>query len=381
MVKFKTTEKIKLLDDMLHSITKGKTEKQVIIAIENNDQSFNWTGTAGRTISGGSVTESTPFFIASIDKLYNAVITMLLMESGKLKIDDPISSYLPDRTIKGLHNYNGRDRTGDITIRHLLTHTSGLADWLEDYPRGCPSLAEVLFKDGDREMSMEELATHVRERLKPHFPPQDLTAKNPKVRYSDTNFVLVVEIIEAVTGLPLHEVHKKMLYEPLDLRQTFFAGQNQSVSSDFSPVILRANGEPLHIPLLIESVKGIYSTGPDMIKFMRCLLNGSIFSKNDTLPSMISSWNRFGFPMDKGALRSPNWPIEYGIGMMRFHIPRVFTPLVHIPAVFGHTGSTGCWLFYCPELDVFTSGTFEDVTAGALPFRLIPKMLKILSKS
>lgn len=379
MAKLKNSEKIKLLDNLLHGITKGKGEKQAIIAVESYDKSFSWTGTAGRTTSGEPVAGNTPYFIASIDKLYNAVITMMLIESGKLKIDDPICTYLPESITKGLHYHKGIDRTGEITIKHLLTHTSGLADWFEDYPRGCPSLAEELFKEGDRKLTIEDLASHVRDRLKPHFLPQDLAARHQKVRYSDTNFILIAEIIEAVTGLPLHEVHKKMLHEPLDLHQTFFAGRIKP-SELTSPMILRANGEPLHIPLIIESIKGIYSTVSDMIKFMRCLMAGKLFSDQNTQVSMMTNWNRFGFPMDRASLRSPNWPIEYGTGLMRFRVPRVFTPLTSIPAVVGHTGSTGCWLFYCSELDLFTSGTFEDAAAGPLPFRLMPKMLKILLK-
>lgn len=96
---------------------------------------------------------------------------------------------------------------------------------------------------------------------------------------------------------------------------------------------------------------------------------------------MMSHWSRFGFPMDRAALRSPNWPIEYAIGMMRFRVPRLFTPLAAIPAVFGHTGSTGCWLFYCPELDVAISGSVEDAAAGSVPFGTAPKILRLLSQA
>jgi len=52
-----------------------------------------------------------------------------------------------------------------------------------------------------------------------------------------------------------------------------------------------------------------------------------------------------------------------------------------MPAVLGHTGSTGCWLFYCPELDVFLAGSVNEVTAGAIPFRTLPRILGILRKS
>lgn len=374
------TKAVSSLQAMFHDFAKSKPAQQAIVAIENGDRSFRWVGTTGMTSSGEPVVKGTPFFIASIDKLFNATVAMLLAEDGKLDIERSICSYLPESTTAKLHVYRGKEYTSTITVRHLLTHTSGLADWLEDYPKGDSSLVEHLINTGDRAISVDELADHVRERLSPHFPPQNFAARRQKVRYSDTNFVLLVEIIEAVTGLPLHEVHRRMLQEPLALHQTYFPGHSHPLSPTLEPMMLRADGLPLNIPLIIQSTKGIYSTAEDLMAFARGLMTGKVFHKPHTLTVMMEHWRRFGFPTDKAALRAPNWPIEYSMGMMRLQIPRLLTPFSPLPAVVGHTGSTGCWLFYCPELDCLMSGTVEDVTAGAVPFRLVPKMLRILSK-
>ncbi len=370
-----------LLEDLLHRLTKSRRCKQAIIAVDAPKQSFRWIGLVGKTQAGEPVVENTPFFIASIDKLYNATITMMLAELGKLNVDESICIYLPETITRGLHQYGGRDLTAEITIKHLLTHTSGLPDWFEDYPKGGSSLAGIVFEEGDRMLSIDELAGHVRNRLRPHFPPQDLTGKHAKIRYSDTNFILIVEIVEAVTGLPLHEVHEQMLYEPFGLSQTYFFGHSKPLMPTSAPMVLCADGKPLHIPLLIQSIKGLYSTAADMMTFIRRLMKDELFGNPETLTAMMSRWRRFGFPMDRAALRSPNWPIEYAAGMMRFRVPRLFTPLIPIPAVYGHTGSTGCWLFYCPELEVTISGSVEDVSAGAVPFRTTPEILKILLKA
>jgi D-alanyl-D-alanine carboxypeptidase len=66
---------------------------------------------------------------------------------------------------------------------------------------------------------------------------------------------------------------------------------------------------------------------------------------------------------------------------MRFQLPRIFTPLRRIPAVIGHTGSTGTWLFHCPELDLLLCGTADQVTAPALPFRLVPKIVRLVARN
>ncbi len=369
------------LEDLLRGVVASSKGRQAIMAVDAPKQSFRWTGSAGTNEAGEALSENTPFFIASIDKLYNTTLAMILAESGTLDVDQSICHYLPATTTRGLHQAGGRDRTAEITLRHLLTHSSGLPDWFDDHPEGGSSLAGIVLEEGDRMLSIEELAAHVRDRLKPHFPPQDLAAKRRRIRYSDTNFILLVEIVEAVTGRPLHEVHRRMLYEPLGLTQTFFPGRSRPLTPTSPPMVLRANGRPLHIPLLIQSVNGIYSTAADMMNFIRRLMQGELFGNPETLTAMTSGWRRFGLPMDRTALRSPNWPIEYATGMMRFRVPRCFSPLTPIPAVVGHTGSTGCWLFHCPELDVMMAGSVDDAAAGAVPFRTTPEILKRLHRA
>ncbi|MFO7584750.1 MAG: serine hydrolase domain-containing protein [Anaerolineales bacterium] len=368
------------LQKLLDNLASQKPIKQAIMAVESGDGSFRWSGVAGETGQNDvQIKAETPFFIASIDKLYNAAIVMMLAEQGKLKLTDPVSAHMPADLTRGLHSLNGADYTDKLTVRHLLSHTSGLADWLEDYPQNGQSLIEQVLEQGDRALTLEEIAEVVR-RLKPHFPPQDLSGHKVKVRYSDTNFILIIALIETVCGQPLHLVHEELLYKPLGLHHTYFPGFSQPLATTQPPVPLRADGQVVQIPELLKSFRGIYSTAGDTITFLRSLTHNEVFQKEETFAHMQASWNRFGFPMDRAALRSPGWPIEYGLGLMRFQLPRVFTALKRLPAVIGHTGSTGCWLFWCPELDLYFSGSVDEASAGAIPYRLMPEILKILRK-
>ncbi len=370
---------IRQIEEILHHLINKKDLAHAVVAVESGDRSLRWVGAEGATASGEPVTEDTPFLIASIDKLYNATITLMLREAGRLDLDDPIIAYLPPTATQGLHQYRGDDYSEKITLRHLLTHTSGLPDWLEDYPQDGPSLVDGILEEGDRALTIEEVAAYVREHLRPHFPPQDLTRKRPQVRYSDTNFMLIIAIIEAVTGQPLPEVHQRMLYEPLGLEQTYFPGRSGLMQPAKEPMTLRAAGEPVEIPLLIQSFRGINSTVGDMITFLRGLMGGELLQSPETLSAMQSDWHRFGFPLDRAALRAPSWPIEYGMGMMRFRMPRLLSLTAPLPPVLGHTGSSGCWLFYCPELDTYLTGSVNEVTAAPVPFKLVPKLLRVLS--
>jgi D-alanyl-D-alanine carboxypeptidase len=370
------------LQELLRGLASRPPVQQAIIALESGDRSFCWIGATGEAKPDGTpVRANTPFFIASIDKLFNATIVMKLSEDGRLDLDATISTYLPRRLTRGLHRWGGVDYSEQITVRHLLGHTSGLADWLEDRPKGGRSLVERVLHDGDLALGIEDVTTIVRDQLKPHFPPQDLSAKRQKVRYSDTNYMLLIAIIEAVSGQPLHQVHEQLLFRPLNLRHTYMSGHSQSLAPTPEPVVLRVEGRPLHIPLLMRSIWGMYSTAGDTLAFLRHFVRGEVFQDPATLASMRERWNRFGFPLDRAALRSPGWPIEYGLGIMRFRLPRVLTPIHPMPPVLGHTGSTGCWLFYCPQWDMLLSGSVDEVTAGAVPYRVVPKILKILGSS
>lgn len=87
----------------------------------------------------------------------------------------------------------------------------------------------------------------------------------------------------------------------------------------------------------------------------------------------------FGVPLDRAALRAPGWPIEYGLAIKRFRLPRVFNAFQRMPAVVGHTGSTRTWLFHCPERDLYLAGAVNEVTAGAVPYRVVPRALRLLA--
>jgi D-alanyl-D-alanine carboxypeptidase len=319
----------------------------------------------------------TPFFIASIDKLLNATIAVALAARGALDLDAPLSKYLPEGVTSGLHRWKGSDVTARITVRHLLAHASGLPDWLEDRPRRGRSVVDRVVRDGDAAFQLPEIAAVVRD-LKPYFPPQDMAAGRQSIRYSDTNFILLVAILEAVTKRPLPNLHETLLYKPLGMRHTWFAGQSTPLEPTLVPSVLQVEGLSFPIPQLMRSFQGIYSTATDLITFMRGLVRGEAFGDAVPLATMQARWNRFGIPRDRAALRAPNWPIEYGLGIKRFQVPRLFNGLRRMPPVVGHSGSTGTWLFHCPERDLYFAGAVDEVTAGAVPYRLMPRMLRLL---
>lgn len=366
------------LQEALDKLVRGGRLPHAILAIESVDGRFRWTGAAGRAdATGAPMRADTPFFLASITKLYIAAAILRLDESGRLRLDGPLRDYLPAPLIHGLHRFEGTDYTDAITIRHLLSHTSGLPDSLEERPRGGKSLIERAFEGGDLGWSLEEAITLAREQLRPHFPPQDLKAARARARYSDTNYQLLIAIIEAVTGEHQQEAFNRLLLRPLGLNRTWVAGHAPPDLQTPTAGIWHGRNELL-LPRALASSRDLYATAADALAFLRALVMGTVFERPGTAELMRQRWRRFGFPLDAAALRQPSWPIEYGMGMMRFSLPGWLTPFAPVPAVAGHSGSTGSWLFHAPELDLMLTGTVDEVTSGAVPFRFLPRVLLLL---
>jgi D-alanyl-D-alanine carboxypeptidase len=317
----------------------------------------------------------TPFHYASVTKLYTATAVMQLWEQGVVELDAPITAYLPAALIDGLHRLDGEDRTGQITVRHLLSHTSGLPDYFLDTPKGETSFTDRLTQ-GDFAYSLDDVTALVR-RLTPHFPPQDPTADRQRARYSDTNFQLLGAIVAAVTDRTFQEAVEAQILEPLGLGDTWFAGHPRGASAR-APAAMWSGDDVLDIPQAMASMApegGLVGTAADAMTFLRMLLAGAPFQREETVGVMQAGWNRFGLPRDRAAIMAPGWPVEYGLGIKRYRLPRLVNAGRRSPTFHGHTGASGSWLFWCPEHDLYLAGTVDQTVAAPVPYRLLPKLV------
>ena len=141
-----------------------------------------------------AATPSMRYSIGSISKQFTAAAILLLEQQGKLSIDDPVGKYLPDLT-----------RANEVTIRMLLSHTSGYQDyWPEDYlmpPMEDPTTSQhILDVWGKKPLD---------------FDP------GTKWQYSNTNFVIAGRIVEMVGAEPLMQFLEDHVFHPLQMRQVW----------------------------------------------------------------------------------------------------------------------------------------------------------------
>lgn len=375
-IKSSQAEAVKtLFDAHFQNLIKNRGVKSTVLGVESLDGAFKWVGAHGPAdLDGHPLEADTPIWIASVTKLFIAATIMKLSEDGKIDIEAPMAAYLPEDLIQGIHHTpDGMDHTHKITVRNLLGHSSGLPDFLEEKPQGEEGLMDQVFEGEDKSFSTEEVLDLVRNHLPAYFPPQPRGREKKRVRYSDTNYQLLIEIIETTTGQSLQKVFSRLIYQPVGLDATFHPGTRSDQITDEAAIVWSGD-QPLNIPKAMRSFRDLGSTVGDMNQFMRSLVQDKFFENPETWQLMQEAFNPFGFSLNPMPT-SPTWPIEYGLGIMRFKMPRIFTPFNPIPAVVGHTGVSGSWLFFCPERDLIFSGTVNQVAAAGLPFRFVPQLL------
>lgn len=359
------------LDDLLRKAVEGRKHvRHGLLGVARVDGSWVWQGAHGLLDTAGAPAKTTSrYLVASVTKLYTAAVTMRLVEQGNLGLGDKLVDLLSAEVTNGLHVLDDVDHTDEITVEHLLGHTSGLPDYYEEAPKGGRSAQERLLAGEDAPMPFDEVVRVVRQELEPHFPPQPLAAS--KAKYADTNYQLLGAIIEQVRGQALGDVFDEMLFAPLGLDDTSSYPHTPRSGASPEPA---ANVWSKNIVLRTEGALrfqkpdgGIISTLGDQLEFMRALASGQVFDEATTWPRMQQRFNRVFFPID------------YGLGVMRYAPPRWMSPMFAIPPIIGHSGSTATWLFHCPDLDIALAGTF-DVAQPPLPFRFLPHVLRAVSQ-
>ena len=336
------------------------------LAIASGDGRRTWAGAAGAAgPDGAALTPDTPMFIASITKRFIITLVLQAHERGELHLDDPITRHLGVEVTDALHVLDGVDHTPQITLRHLASHTSGLPDYFEK-PREGTSIFQQLTAGEDRAWDFDDIVRMATRDHRPHFAPQDLSARRQKARYSDTGFQLLIRIVETAAGRSYAELLTQRILEPLGLAHTWLPGRTRPADPTAAMSWLYAKDRPLDLPQMIASSNDLISTTGDLLRLQRGLLAGELFERPQTLQVLTEREN---------LLRNA-FPLRYGLGTMIFRVNRLTAPGRRAVRLVGHSGSTGTWLFHCPELDVHLVGTVDQAEGRALPFRLMARLLR-----
>jgi CubicO group peptidase (beta-lactamase class C family) len=281
----------------------------------------------------------TRFDLASVTKLFTATAIGILWERGDLELDESFMHYWPDFPLL---------EARAITIRQLLSHTSGLSDLFFD--------RNYLHCDRSR---LRKLSDYDRfyQYLKLGEVPQE------RITYSNTNFLILGRIIEKVTGTDYYTFVQEEVFSPLRMESTGFYEKDAIVLKKAEGYFRDAQasmefGVPndglLRNNSAIRAVKGMpaggaYSTAADMYRFIRGLRSGSLLS--DTTLALMTTEMQGG----------------YGLGFQTYRQQET--------EVWGHSGGfygASTMVFYLPEEQItFISLTNQDFAAQAVMDRFI----------
>ncbi|MER5710508.1 serine hydrolase domain-containing protein [Streptomyces sp. NPDC002122] len=257
-------------------------------------------------VSGAAMDVQARFRIGSVSKTFSTVVLLQLVQEGKLTLDAPVNQYLP-----------GLLPDDRITVRHLLTHRSGLADYTDDmFNNTVPGFEAVR----NRVFSYQELV--------------DLSLALPRTtepgvayKYSNTNFVVVGMLIEQATGRPVADAYERRIFKPLKLTKTSYVHPDTRIKGLHVRGYLHPDeaGAPLvdsteQTVSWAQSAGAVISSPGDLNTFTSALMRGRLLS-----PAMLETMTTVT-PTDTTNTRF------YGLGLRRYDLSCG-------TQIFGHTGT------------------------------------------
>jgi peptidoglycan/LPS O-acetylase OafA/YrhL/CubicO group peptidase (beta-lactamase class C family) len=288
-----------------------------------------WTSASGLadSESEAAIKPETRVRIGSVSKMFTAVVALQLVEEGKLDLDAPIATWLPDLI----------PNADAITIRHLLQHTSGIFDYLEDR-----RFVSEAYAEPERVWEPHELVEYAI-----GFPPSFAPGAENRWDYSSTNYVILGMIIEQTTGRTLAQELRQRIFEPLDLHQTY-ALPEEVVEGPQAHGYSKSDDQTEISLSFGYAAANIVTTVGDLRLFGSALFTGDLL--NPQTRKLMEQ-----FVNAKGAYAMPD--LEYGLGLMRNRLPigdgaddQPLPP--EASRVIGHIGGFGGFraaLWYAPE--------------------------------
>ena len=267
----------------------------------------------------------TRFDLASLTKVVvTAPAVLILVQDGKVRLDDPVSKYLPDFGKRGKET---------ITVRQVLTHYSGLAPFFRLKAKGPGAALAVI----DRIYNSDLSAT-----------------PGSQFIYSDLGFILMGKLIEVVSGEPLDRFVHSRVFSPLKMVETRFnppPGERHHIAPTEKGVDETFLRGRVHDPLAstmggVAGHAGLFSNARDLSRYCRMLLNdGSLEGARVLPPRLVRQMVSSQSPPGKSDIRGLGWDIQSRYSSAKgAHFS---------PHSFGHTGFTGTSLWLDPEIQAY----------------------------
>jgi CubicO group peptidase (beta-lactamase class C family) len=242
-----TTESINKLMSNLYE--RGQFNGSILVAVNGKIIYTNGFGESNFD-THAKFTPATLSCLASVSKQFTAMMIMILAEKNKIKYDDPVLKYIPE-----LSKY-----TDGITIRHLLTHTSGIPD-VGDLGIDHPGLTND-----------EVLKTLVKQNSLAFKP-------GTKYEYSNTGYISLSLIVERITGKSYREILTEKILSPLKMNNTFLYDGSQQLSNNIAIGYNQFNQKDDYAALTTGD-GGMFSNVYDLLKWSEALYSEELVKQS-----------------------------------------------------------------------------------------------------
>lgn len=303
--------------------------------------------------AAGNLEADEPFSIASVTKMFTASVIFQMAEDGLIRMNDTIDMYLMPGEYSGLHVYEGTEYSESITIRQLISQTTGLPAYAENEAEGLTLVEESI--DNGASFTFTSKLDSAKEK-------GARFVNGEGAYYADINYDILGEIIERVSEDTLESQYEQYIFEPLELEDTFLAEADEE-DSEVPPVVV--NGGERDISPILENMRasgGLISTSDDLMVFVKSFFNGGMFDESfintDSLQDI-----QFYFH-------------QYGNGFMNFDVSAE-VPVFDMHPLAGHAGVNGSFAFYNRELDLYITGTTNQASDPMLNYELIQQFINL----
>lgn len=238
------------------------------------------------------ITSSTNFRLASFTKQFTAMAIMLLAHDGKLSYDDKLERFFPEFAAYGR----------SITIRQLLTHTSGLPDYEDIYEEKFPGVATGAIP----QITDDGVLKLLEQQTKGMFAP------GTQWHYSNSGYAVLARIVEAVSGMSFPEFLKQRIFDPVGMQNTiaFVKGRNEVPHRAFGYRQQRGHwiDSDQSATSAVLGDGGIYSSIDDLQKWDAALAKHTLLSAAEVNAALTA------VVVPGGARRNDGTPVQYGFG-------------------------------------------------------------------
>jgi D-alanyl-D-alanine carboxypeptidase len=275
------------------------------------DATVGWSGAAGPARDGVTpLSGATPFAIASVTKTFTAAIVLQLVEEGRIRLDAPVTEYLPELTLA----------TG-VTVEQLLGHTSGIADLLEP-------MRDLLNAKPSRVWAPAQVLALVGPS---NFPP------GSDWGYSNTNYVIAGMLVERVTGNPFADELERRITGPLELDGT-----------GFPPAVARQNLLGISWSSAFWTAAALESDAADLVRWGDALYGGAILRPPSLERMLTFNDHAYGLGAERYSLSGlagyGHSGLLRGFTTLLIHLPDVHLTIAVLAT--GHTFSPSALLSY-----------------------------------